>query len=290
MSTALAPITSQDAPEQLSWRSFRTKPSNRPEPELLTMSIGTSATVGYVDLHSASRVRLLKAATLRDLFGAVGPPPMRGLVSQLIQEHVEGLWAPTQQVVNVLDLLPLNAGSWEPSVTTYTVTVRLNEAARVIGAAFEPLTADRAIEAALEPLRTLHTIEAAFEPLRLVQGGTMPVIGRHRASAALPSAPIAPPTSAAFRAFSELRGWLLLTADEAADLIGVGRTTPNAWARSGFEPRPKTARVLYHSAGSNPEVPRPEMSFSPAIVIALSLRSKRDSGSLDSRPLRKPAR
>ena len=53
------------------------------------------------------------------------------------------------------------------------------------------------------------------------------------------------PQSPAFRAFSELRAWLILTADEAATLIGVGRTTPNAWQREGHEPRPRQARRLY---------------------------------------------
>ena len=54
-----------------------------------------------------------------------------------------------------------------------------------------------------------------------------------------------PKGSKAFRAFTELRRWLGLTADDAADLVGVGRTTPNAWAREGREPRPASARRLY---------------------------------------------
>jgi hypothetical protein len=52
-------------------------------------------------------------------------------------------------------------------------------------------------------------------------------------------------TSKAFTAFTELRKWLRLTAREAADLIGVKRTTPNAWQREGREPRPASARRLY---------------------------------------------
>jgi DNA-binding XRE family transcriptional regulator len=60
-----------------------------------------------------------------------------------------------------------------------------------------------------------------------------------------PQARTTVPRSKAFRAFTELRRWLRLTATEAADLIGVKRTTPNAWQREGREPRPASARRLY---------------------------------------------
>jgi hypothetical protein len=52
-------------------------------------------------------------------------------------------------------------------------------------------------------------------------------------------------TSPAFRAFSELREWLSLSVPDAAELVGVGRTTPNSWERDGREPRPRLARRLY---------------------------------------------
>jgi DNA-binding XRE family transcriptional regulator len=51
--------------------------------------------------------------------------------------------------------------------------------------------------------------------------------------------------SDAFRAFTELRQWLRLSVPETASLVGVRRTTPNAWERDGREPRPATARRLY---------------------------------------------
>jgi DNA-binding XRE family transcriptional regulator len=54
-------------------------------------------------------------------------------------------------------------------------------------------------------------------------------------------------TSRAFEMFTELREWLNLTTEEAAALIGVGRTTPLAWERAGHEPRPATARRLYQA-------------------------------------------
>jgi len=51
--------------------------------------------------------------------------------------------------------------------------------------------------------------------------------------------------SKAFAAFDDLRQWLRLSSEEAAKLIGVGRTTPLSWEREGHEPRPATARRLY---------------------------------------------
>lgn len=60
-------------------------------------------------------------------------------------------------------------------------------------------------------------------------------------------APAAPEESSkAFVAFTELRLWLNMSVEEAADLIGVGRTTPvTSWEAKGHEPRPKKARRLY---------------------------------------------
>ena len=55
----------------------------------------------------------------------------------------------------------------------------------------------------------------------------------------------AEPRSRAFRAFTELRGWLNLSVPETATLVGIGRTTANAWERVGHEPRPRRARRLY---------------------------------------------
>ena len=51
--------------------------------------------------------------------------------------------------------------------------------------------------------------------------------------------------SRAFEMFSDVRDWLNLTTEEAATLVGVGRTTPLAWERDGREPRPARARRLY---------------------------------------------
>lgn len=65
------------------------------------------------------------------------------------------------------------------------------------------------------------------------------------ATAPDPARPDPLPNSRAFRAFTELRTWLHLSVDEAADLVGVGRTTPNAWERDGREPQPRTARRLF---------------------------------------------
>ena len=53
-------------------------------------------------------------------------------------------------------------------------------------------------------------------------------------------------TTRAFTAFTDFRSWLRLSVEQAAALVGVGRTTPvNSWLREGHEPRPETARRLY---------------------------------------------
>lgn len=59
-------------------------------------------------------------------------------------------------------------------------------------------------------------------------------------------APTAPSSSRAYRTFIELAGWLGMTQEETARLLGVGRTTPLAWRR-GHEPRPARARRLYQT-------------------------------------------
>jgi len=43
-----------------------------------------------------------------------------------------------------------------------------------------------------------------------------------------------------FRAFNDLKGWLSLTSRQLAELLGIKRTTPNAWDREGRKPRPET--------------------------------------------------
>jgi hypothetical protein len=50
--------------------------------------------------------------------------------------------------------------------------------------------------------------------------------------------------SDAFQAFVELKTWLKLNTAEAAELVGVKRTTPHAWAREGRKPQPSNARRL----------------------------------------------
>lgn len=69
---------------------------------------------------------------------------------------------------------------------------------------------------------------------------------QHRSlSRSRPSELVRAKPSKAFAAFDDLRRWLRLGSEEAAKLIGVGRTTPLAWEREGHEPRPATARRLY---------------------------------------------
>jgi hypothetical protein len=54
----------------------------------------------------------------------------------------------------------------------------------------------------------------------------------------------APTTPRAVRAFQEIRDILGVSDRDAADAVGVGRTTPYTWIR-GREPRPSTVRQLY---------------------------------------------
>jgi len=52
--------------------------------------------------------------------------------------------------------------------------------------------------------------------------------------------------SRAYRAFISLRRALRLSVEEAAELVGVGRTTPiTSWQRGGHEPQPRKARRLF---------------------------------------------
>lgn len=43
-----------------------------------------------------------------------------------------------------------------------------------------------------------------------------------------------------FRAFNDLKKWLSLTSRQLTGLLGIKRTTPNAWDREGRKPRPET--------------------------------------------------
>lgn len=52
--------------------------------------------------------------------------------------------------------------------------------------------------------------------------------------------------SRAWNAYLELGSWLALGKGETADLLGIGRTTPNAWEK-GREPQPARARSLYRT-------------------------------------------
>lgn len=50
-----------------------------------------------------------------------------------------------------------------------------------------------------------------------------------------------------YRAFKELGRWLRAPDEEIAAMVGVGRTTPYAWARDQRTPRPEAARKLYQT-------------------------------------------
>jgi hypothetical protein len=43
-----------------------------------------------------------------------------------------------------------------------------------------------------------------------------------------------------FKAFTELKQWLKLSSHQLTSLLGIKRTTPNAWKREGRTPRPET--------------------------------------------------
>ncbi len=53
------------------------------------------------------------------------------------------------------------------------------------------------------------------------------------------------PRSVSFRKFKDVAGWLGLSDEAAAELLGVGRTTPYSWERRGHEPRPSKAGQLF---------------------------------------------
>ena len=88
---------------------------------------------------------------------------------------------------------------------------------------------------ALEPL-VAPTLPAALRVL---------VLDRV-AAPMVPTATAAHSPSRAYRTFTELAGWLGMTQEETARLLGIGRTTPLAWRR-GHEPRPARARRLYQT-------------------------------------------
>ena len=76
--------------------------------------------------------------------------------------------------------------------------------------------------------------------------GQLPKIALSAASRVASAPTKAIQSSRAFDAFTDLRTWLHLTVPEAADLVGVGRTTPiTSWLAKGHEPRAKKARRLY---------------------------------------------
>jgi transcriptional regulator with XRE-family HTH domain len=56
-----------------------------------------------------------------------------------------------------------------------------------------------------------------------------------------------PQETRAYRTFAELADSLGMTQEETARLLGMGRTTPLAWRRSGHEPQPARARRLYQT-------------------------------------------
>lgn len=72
----------------------------------------------------------------------------------------------------------------------------------------------------------------------------------HLPVAHIPHAPIVAPAPAlqsrAYGAFTELAGWLGMTQEQTAALLGIGRTTPLAWRR-GHEPQPARARRLFQT-------------------------------------------
>lgn len=109
----------------------------------------------------------------------------------------------------------------------------------------------------LRPATIPNTGFSDFEPLRVALSSN---IFRHSLTsysdllsasgiAALPA--IAPTrrskpahTPDAFTAFTELKGWLHLTSTQLAGLLGIKRTTPNAWKREGRTPRAETEMRL----------------------------------------------
>lgn len=57
-------------------------------------------------------------------------------------------------------------------------------------------------------------------------------------------APLAPGVEP-FKAFTQLKEWLRLTSAQLTSLLGIKRTTPNAWDREGRKPRPETEVRLF---------------------------------------------
>jgi hypothetical protein len=114
-----------------------------------------------------------------------------------------------------------------------TDELHLPESASIVVAPpFRTETLHRSIDsviAAFEdyPVGSVHIEKHQFHPLR-----------SPRVS---PSHPGIEP----FRAFSDLKNWLNLTSTQLAELLGIKRTTPNAWKREGRTPREETRHRLY---------------------------------------------
>jgi transcriptional regulator with XRE-family HTH domain len=53
------------------------------------------------------------------------------------------------------------------------------------------------------------------------------------------------PRSKAFKAFRDIVRWTQSTNGVVADLLGIGRTTPNSWERDGREPHRGTVKLLF---------------------------------------------
>lgn len=93
-----------------------------------------------------------------------------------------------------------------------------------------------------------HTIIAADKPLafppRELQSGRVSTIVRAMSVGLTESEPDAY-VSPTYAAFKDLVEWLPLSAEQVADIVGVGRTTPSSWQRDRREPRAETVRRLY---------------------------------------------
>jgi DNA-binding XRE family transcriptional regulator len=121
-------------------------------------------------------------------------------------------WADRDPIVPVIDEALAEAAGTPPMTVVFRSTNLINlHLSNVV----------RALEGKLEPTRLLREVWLG---------------------ASSTSEPVS--VSRDFRRFTELRHWLGLSSDEAADLLGIGRTTPNAWERDGRRPRARTARKL----------------------------------------------
>src|SRR5437899_1126971 len=95
------------------WQPLMTEPSGMPEPHLFAVSLGTGATVGYVDVDAELGVDLLKATVLRQIVSVVGSmSAVTAVISHLAPDAQAELWAPVQRVVNVGDVVPFGGLYW----------------------------------------------------------------------------------------------------------------------------------------------------------------------------------